>query len=230
MSLPKKISAVIFDIDGTLVDSFPTFYTILNGRIRASGSVAISREFLSNCFKEGLNLGEILQRIFPRHVHESVIERRKKEILELFLKAEVDEIKPFPEVDKLFRNLKEKGIKIGVATGRMSPPEKEWERFKRYGLHPFIDSIVTSKDLEKRKPAPDLLIECAKMLNVSLEECLAVGDTEIDIIAARRAGAIPVAVLTGQDGTDVLAREKPQFLLKNIGDLANLLEEETGGA
>jgi phosphoglycolate phosphatase len=116
----------------------------------------------------------------------------------------------------LFKNLRDKGIRIGVATGRTSLPEKEWERFKRYGLDAFIDSIVTSREVEKRKPAPNAILECANRLKIPTENCVVVGDTEADIMASRSAGAIAVAVSTGEDDHALLERENPEFLFKTL--------------
>lgn len=175
---------------------------------------------------KGLSLGEILRRICSTNAGEPFIERCKREILELFLKVEADEVKPFPGINELFENLKDRGIKIGIATGRMSLPEDEWNRFKRFCLDRFIDAIVTSKEVKGRKPAPDAIVECAKRLNIPTEECLVVGDTESDIIAARRAGAIPVAISRGQDNKDLLGKEKPESIFRNLNELFIFLEEQ----
>ena len=142
------------------------------------------------------------------------------------MKAEVEEVKLFPGVRELFENLRDKGIRIGVATGRTSLPEKEWERFKRYDVDLFIDSIVTSREVEKRKPAPDAILECANRLKVPIQSCLVVGDTEADIMASRTAGAIAVAVSTGEDDYDLLERENPEFLFKALVELNTLLDKQ----
>lgn len=217
---------MIFDIDGTLIDSFSAYYSAFNKGISQYNLEPVSKEFLINCLKRGLSLGEIIQKILPNNLNESIIEKCKEKILELFLKVEGDEVSPFPGINELFRDLKDRGVKIGVATGRMSLPEDEWKRFKRFGLDRFIDTIVTSKEVEKRKPAPDLIVECAKRLNIPIEECLVVGDTEADIIAAKMAGAIPVAVTTGQDSIDLLMKEKPEYVFRNLNDLKIFLEEQ----
>jgi phosphoglycolate phosphatase len=214
---------VIFDIDGTLIDSFSAYYSVFNKGINQYKLGPVSREFLTDCLKRGLSLAEIIRKISPSYLNESIIEKCKKEILELFLKVEGGEVSPFPGINELFRDLKDRGIKIGIATGRMSFPEDEWKRFKRFGLDRFIDTIVTSKEVERRKPAPDTIIECARRLNVPVGECLVVGDTESDIIAARKAGAIPVAVNTGQDNMDLLMKEKPEYIFRNLNDLNILL-------
>ena len=213
-----NIEGVIFDIDGTLVDSFPVYCSAFNRGIKQYNLEPVSSDFLVDALKRSANLLEVFRKVFPPQTDEALVEGCRKEILELFLKAEVDEVKPFPGVCELFKNLRNKGIRIGVATGRTSPPEKEWERFKRYGLDGFIDSIVTSREVEKRKPAPDAILECANRLKVPIENCLVVGDTEVDIIASKSAGAIAVAVSTGEVDVGLLERENPEFLFKTLAD------------
>jgi len=222
----KQIRGIIFDIDGTLVDSFSALTSVFNKRTNQFNLEPVSKQFLTHFLKKGLDLTEMLWMIFPPQTDESLIERCKREILEDFLKIEASEVKPFPGINELFRNLKDRDLKIGIATGRTSTPENEWNRFKRFGLERFIDSIVTSREVARRKPAPDAIIECAKRMNVPVEKCLVVGDTEADIIATRRAGGIPVAILTGEDHLDLFESEKPEFIFKNLTEFALFLEEQ----
>ena len=221
----KQIQGVIFDIDGTLMDSFSAFTSVFNRGISQFDVQPVSQQFLTQSLKEGANLAETLRTIFPAQVDDSLIERCKREILEDFLEIEAREVKPFPGIHELFRDLKERELKIGIATGRTSMPEKEWDRFKRFGLETFIDSIVTSREVARRKPAPDAVIECSKRMNVPVEACLIVGDTEADIIAARRAGGIPVAMLTGEDHLDLVESEKPELIFRNLTEFDLFLKE-----
>jgi len=222
----KQITGVIFDIDGTLIDSFSVFISVFNKGISQFDLRPVSRQFLTQSLKEGLNLAERLRTIFPLQTDESLIERCKEKILEHFLKIEASEVKPFPGINELFSNLIDSGLKIGIATGRTSLPENEWDRFKRFGLERFIDSIVTSREVASRKPAPDAIIECAKRMKVPIEKCLVVGDTKDDIIAARKAGGIPVAILAREDHLDISESEQPEFVFKNLVELTLFLEEQ----
>jgi phosphoglycolate phosphatase len=222
----KQIRGAIFDIDGTLMDTFPAFTSVFNKEISQFDLQPVSRQFLVQSLRRGANLADVLRMIFPLPADESLVERCKGEIFQHFLKIEASEVKPFPGINELFGNLKERGIKIGIATGRMSVPEKEWERFKKFGLERLIDSIVTSREVARRKPAPDAILECAKRMNVPIEKCLVVGDTEDDILAARKAGGIPVAILAEEDHLDISENEQPELIFKNLVELTLFLEEQ----
>ena len=222
----KQIRGVIFDIDGTLVDTFPAFTSVFNEGTSQFNLRPVSQQFLTQSLKKGLNLAEMLRMTFPLQTDESLIEGCKRQILDHFLKIEATAVKPFPGINELFDRLKEGGIKIGIATGRMSKPEQEWDRFKRFGLEGFIDSIVTSREVASRKPAPDAILECAKRMNVPIQNCLVVGDTEDDVIAARKAAGIPVAILEGEDHLDIPESEQPELIFKNLVELTLFLEEQ----
>jgi HAD superfamily hydrolase (TIGR01509 family) len=220
----RHVSGVIFDIDGTLVDSFSTLVTVFNQGTSHFNLKPVTFEFLIECFKRNLSLGEILREIAAPTVDDSVIEKWRKEILRLFLEVEAEQVKPFPGVPELFRKLKERGMKIGIATGRTSLPEYEWNRFKRFGLDRFIDALVTSREVENRKPAPDAILLCAVRLSLPVEQCLVVGDTEFDVLAAKKAGAMAVAVSTGIDDFEFLRKSDPELLFKDIGELSSFVD------
>jgi HAD superfamily hydrolase (TIGR01509 family) len=221
----RQVTGVIFDIDGTLVDSFSSLMAVFNRGTSHFNLKPVTFEFLVERFKKNLSLGEILLEIAPPPVDEALIENLKKEILKLFLEVEAAEVKPFPGVSELFRKLKDRGMKIGIATGRVSPPVNEWERFKRFGLDRFIDALVTSREVEKRKPAPDAILLCAVRLGLPAEKCLVVGDTEFDVLAAREAGAMAAAISSGIDDFEFLRKSSPELLFKNIGELSSFVDD-----
>lgn len=214
-----NIKAVIFDIDGTLVDSFEAYYRVLGLGISHNNLAPVSREFLRDCLARTSSLKEILKKVFPAGTDDAVLEECRAEIFRLFKQAEAEEVKPFPGTEELLRYLQGVGVKIGIATGRMSSPEAEWTRFRRFGLEVFIGAIVTSREVVSRKPAPDAILECARRLGVPADRCMVVGDTESDIIAAKRAGAIAIAVTTAQEDEAVLLKAKPDIVFAKSNDL-----------
>jgi len=231
----RNVKAVIFDIDGTLIDTFDAYCKVFNLGIAQYGLGPVSREFLSDRVGKALSLREILEGIFPKGTDDLTFEACKTAIRGFFLQAEATEVKPFPGITELFENLKRRGIKIGIATGRVSSNEDEWKRFGRFGLDRFISAIVTSREIEYRKPAGDVIIECARRLGVPPEHCIAVGDTEPDIAAAKNAGAIVVAVATGQGDRESLSKAGPEIVFDSVTDLIAYLEaigdsEESAGS
>ena len=218
----EGLRAVIFDIDGTLVDSFSVYRKVFNEGIADYNIEPVPGRLLDNYLRKGKGLKEILEAVFPPGTDDGVIDACKDRIKGFFRQVESEEINSFPGVEELFRHLESRGVKIGIATGRMSTSEDEWGRFARLGLSRYVDAIVTSQDVFSRKPAPDVLLACAKRLDVPISACLAVGDTESDILAAKRAGAIAAYVRTGEEDADAVANAGPDIILESTYDLLAL--------
>jgi HAD superfamily hydrolase (TIGR01662 family) len=220
----NDIKAVIFDIDGTLVDSFEAYHKVLNEGIGEFNMAPIPSDVLRDYLAKGLSLREILQMVFPSPLDDPTYKACREKILSLFKKAEVEGVRSFPGTEALFKTLKGRGIKVGIATGRTSSVEDERQRFNRLGLNGYISAIVTTREVEHRKPAPDAIIECARRLDVPIRNCIVVGDTGADIVAAKRAGAIAVAVTTGHEDEEALLRAGPETVLRDVRELIPYLE------
>lgn len=218
------IRALIFDIDGTLVDSFEAYHRVFNQGIADFNAGPVPRDVLRDYLAKGLSLRDILQKVFSSPMDDATYEACREKILRLFKQAEIEGVKFFPGTEELFRSLEGKGIKIGIATGRTSSVEDEWLRFKRLGLDRYISAIVTSREVGHRKPAPDAIIECAKRMDVPIEKCIVVGDTESDIVAAKMSGAVAVAVTSGHENKEALLRAQPEIVLRDVNDLIAYLE------
>jgi len=219
----QRIKAVIFDIDGTIVDSVGAAYKAFNQGVNKFGLSPVTKEELAKMLNSGFSLAKIISTLYPEKAEEGFIEQCQKAILNSFIESNQQDLSLFPRVRDILDELKTKGIKIGIATGRMTPAEDEWKRFEEMGLSEFIDVIVTPLEVGNRKPEPHGLLECARRLGVSPGECATVGDAEIDIIAGRRAGMITFAVLTGVGKLASLEKEKPDVILNNLEGLLRLV-------
>lgn len=219
MTLQRDIQAVLFDIDGTLVDTFSAYHTVFSKGVVGYAVDPIPRADLRRYLAEGLSLRAILEKIFPPSTDEATFEACREEILRLFKELEVHEVKAFPGARELLDALRDKGMKIGIATGRMSSVEDEWIRFKRLGFDGFIGAIVTSREVARRKPAPDVIVECARRLDVPAEQCIVIGDTINDIVAAKDAGAVAVVVSTGHEDEDRLMEAGADLVLRKLDEL-----------
>lgn len=219
MTLRRDVHAVIFDIDGTLVDTFSAYYTVFTQGTAGYGLNTLPRADLRRYLAEGLALRAILEKLFPKGTEESVFAACREKILGLFKEREVHEVKAFPGAEELLNALRNKGVKIGIATGRMSSVDDEWVRFKRLGFDQFIGAIVTSREVASRKPAPDVILECAKRLDVLPEKCIVIGDTINDIVATKAAGAMAVVVSTGHEDEERLVDAGADLLLRSLDEL-----------
>jgi len=217
----QKISATILDMDGTLVDSLSFFYQLLSRCLKDHQLPPISRMTLFNGLGQYLHPREILHAHIPESHHNHLSEKIADKATLQFKKEEAN-IPLLPGVRRVFDFLMKEDIKLGIATGRTSDHHHEWDFLKKKKLDSFVDTIVTCAKIKKRKPEPDLIIECVRQMNVPANECLAVGDATSDVIAARSAGVVPIAVTTGIDTGDELKKQNPAAILNRLDELINL--------
>ncbi len=213
--------ALIFDLDGTLVD---TVYAhvfawqqalaeagmdipgwLIHRRIGMSGGLftrAVARE-----------LGRD-----PSPEEERALQRRHAELFGQLLPVR----RPLPGAVDLLRFLQKTGIAFGIATS---------------GRHPLIDAslaalslaaetvVVARGEVPRAKPEPDLFLACQQRLGVEVKDCYVVGDAVWDLLAARRAGMLSVGLLSGGYGEEELTTAGAFRVYHDPGDLHHSLDE-----
>jgi HAD superfamily hydrolase (TIGR01662 family) len=217
--LPK---AILFDLDGTLVDSIRIFpqliaqefldkptssqirkYLIQIGKYyNANNKFTWFRFELIRSIRVDFNLSWI--RFFSGMIR----------ILWQFYKWD-QKIHPFPEVPKTLRLLKDQGFKLGMVSN--GSPYLLKKRFKPY--LPFFDILVDSKSLGLRKPSPIPLMYACKKLNIPISKVIFIGDTLVDLLAAKNAGIQIILVKTGVFGLPPidLVGYTPQAIIPAVG-------------
>ena len=185
--------AIIFDIDGTLIDTVDLHASAWVEALKHFGFDIAFKDMRSQIGKGG---DQILHGLLPP----DVIDRRGEEIKDfrsdLFKRDYLARARPFPGVRDLFGRIRASGQRAVLAS---SGNGDEVERYKEIaGIADLIDSATSSDDAERSKPVPDIFqAALAKLASVRPEEAVVVGDTPYDAEAARSAGIKTVGVLSG---------------------------------
>jgi HAD superfamily hydrolase (TIGR01549 family) len=210
-----SLKAVVFDVDGTLIDSvdihaqawvdaFSEFgHEVRFGDVRrqiGKGGDQLMPVFLSK--EEIERLGEKLEK------------RRSALLKERYLHR----IKPFPAVRELFQRVIADGKAIALAS---SAKEDELEQYKKIAnIADLLDVETSSDDVEKSKPHPDIFCAALAKLDISqLDQVLVIGDTPYDAEAATKAGLRTVGLLCGGCSEDELRRAGCVAVYKDPADL-----------
>ncbi len=217
-----RIKGVIFDLDGTIIDTLGTYTQAFNQGLGKFNLETVPKKELAVLLNEGLPLKEIIRRRYPSLPPEMPSECFE-EIRKAYLELEEDGVHLQPGAREALSQLKAMGLKIGIATGRTTEGERSWLELRRLNADQFIDAMVTSAALAHRKPAPDGLIECMKELGLSAQECVFVGDSRADILTGKAAGVRTVAVTTGVAEGEALAQEGPDDIINSLAELPVLI-------
>ncbi len=219
-----KVAAVIFDLDGTLIDSIDIYFMIVETALERLQLPAVSRDqILAAAESEDFNWELVLP---PEALNrkETVIDEAWAVINEIAPQMFADNSNLIRGADHTIRNLASERLKIGLVTStRRQHLKTKMQPLNDAGISGLFEVIITSDDVEKRKPAPDPLIACARKLGLQPANCAYVGDTAGDIKAGKAAGMRTVGVLTGFDDYESLTRENPDAIIDSVQNLGTII-------
>jgi HAD superfamily hydrolase (TIGR01662 family) len=219
-----KVDAVIFDLDGTLIDSIDIYFAIVENALKKLHLPAVSRsQILAAAESENFNWELVLpQEVLKRK--QTIIDEAWAVINEIAPRMFADNVEIIRGADRIVKYIASNGIKIGLATStRRRYLKIKMQPLRHADVDQLFDVIITSDDVAKRKPAPDPLLACARKLKLQPENCVYVGDTATDIKAGKAAGMLTIGVLTGFDGYEMLEKESPDAILDSVRNLKTVI-------
>lgn len=215
------MKTLIFDLDGTLVDS--VYAHVLAWQLAfAEAGLPIDGWRLHR--RMGMS-GGLFKRAVMRELGRTIsmprlqaLDRRHGELFRDFLPRP----RPLPGSVELLRFLRQNKIVHGIATSNQRPNINS--SLKALGV--TKDTVVVDRgDVARAKPEPDLFLECQERLGADVKDCYVVGDAVWDLMAARRAGMLSVGLLSGGYGEDELIRAGAFRVFRDTADLHNYLDE-----
>jgi phosphoglycolate phosphatase len=214
-----SVRLIIFDWDGTLMDSETQIVHAMYGAIEDMGLEERTPDQCRNII--GLGLKEAVDTLYPGRdavFREQFVEHYRHHWFSIAHTSEL-----FPGASETLRLLKESGFLLAVATGK-----------GRAGLDKVLDttgledvfSATRCSDETQSKPHPQMLSEILRELDTEPQQALMVGDTEYDLLMAINAGIKTVAVSYGVHERERLMQHQPLVCLDNISELVDWLAEE----
>ncbi len=217
MQKKLRVKGILFDLDGTIVDSKRAYLEAA----RTAFNV-LDRKPLET--QAALEIPKRLEQGFPIT---DLVGANAKAFLDVYLKTYYSitksKTKPFPNVQPTLNQLSEKA-KLALITMRFVPKANVEEELKGFGLAQFFTYVITALDTHRPKPSPEALIKAVRTLDVNMCDCVIVGDSVTDVRAGKSAGAMTAAVLSGLFSQKELAREKPDLLIEDVTKLPLFLE------
>jgi len=209
------VRAVIFDLDGTLVDTVYA-HTLAWQRVLHEAGIPIQGWKIHRLIGiSGGLLTKAAAHEIGRDLADAEAERLQKRHGEVYRDL-LPERRPLPGAVELLRYLQKAGIRHGIATSGRREDVKQ----SLAALATPEDLVVVDRgDVERAKPEPDLFLACQDKLGVKPEECYVVGDAVWDLLAARRASMLGVGVLTGGYGEQELAQAGAYRVYRDAAEL-----------
>lgn len=210
----SMIKLLIFDLDGTLVDTLQDITNAINYAIEPYGIGPFSAEKIKSMVGSGIS--RLISDILPPDVDK---EQAVQRFLEYYTAHLLDNTKPYPKV-------KETLMKLGDY--KMAVISNKRERLSRYcleglGLLKHFDIVLGSDSVAERKPSPVPVLEVLKRLGFSKDEAVVIGDSNYDIESAHSAGVKAIAVTYGYRDREVLG--EADFMIDMFSELIDLLSQ-----
>jgi HAD superfamily hydrolase (TIGR01509 family) len=213
---------MIFDIDGTLVDTNPSHIEAWR-RAFARFELQIPPDRIRIEVGKGGDL--LVPSILGEELEEKFGDALRKAQKEEFLKiAERVRFRVFPNVPELFQELRERGIRTALATSSDEKHLQATIKSADLDLTRLADELVTKGDAEASKPAPDLLIVALEKLDLSAARCAMVGDTIYDGQASQAAGIAFIGLLSGCSSEKDLLQAGACGLWRDTGHIYDELD------
>ena len=210
------MKAVFFDLDGTLLDTVPDIQKALNSALADCGLPAVSYEETVSYVGNGAK--KLVERAAPAGDHERLLGL----FAQYYNASENLLTLPYAGMGELLAWLKGRGVKLAVVTNKLQPStEKLMARF----FPDIFDFIGGDDGSFPCKPDPSLTRYAALTMRVPLGESIFVGDGETDVATALNAGMVPVSVLWGYRGRDVLEAAGARRFARDPKELQDILTE-----
>jgi len=195
--------ALIFDLDGTLIDSVYAHVFGWQKSFAAEGMQVPACSIHAKIGLGGRELALAIGRELGKHVSkdeaDSLDQRHGTIMRGLLPRAE-----PLPGAAALLRRLRDMNIPWGIATSGDRPGVDQ--ALRSLGLPPDEATVICKSDVEHAKPKPDLFLACQERLKIPAKDCFVVGDAVWDLLAAKRSGMLGIGVLTGGIGRTELTQ------------------------
>lgn len=218
--MKDSITAILFDMDGLVLDTEKLYTRFWQEAANALGYPMTKEQALGmRSLNRGAGLAK-MQSYFGPEVDYDRIRAKRIELMDAFVEKEGVMLKP--GIRELLSYLKERGIKTAIATS--SPIERTILYLSSVELEKSFDELVSGYMVEKGKPEPDIYLYAAKKLGVEPCNCMVLEDSPAGILAAHRAGCLPV-MIPDQDEPDEETKALLYAKAESLSAVISLLEE-----
>jgi HAD superfamily hydrolase (TIGR01509 family) len=217
-TIPVNLQAIIWDIDGTLLDT-----NDIHARCWVEAFSKFGKHFDYDLVRHQIGKGGDL--LVPDLLNAKEMQRfgetLKKYRGELYKEKYMHDARPFPGVRGVFEALHERGVKMALASSA-NPDEVEYYT-ELLGVGELLGGSTSTKDAKLSKPSPEIFEAALEQLGTDVTKTLVVGDTPYDVLAAHRASLAVAAVLCGGFERELLA--KAEFLYDDTEDIVRKIDE-----
>ena len=214
------VKAVIFDLDGTLLDTLEDLANAVNAALIHAKmpvhSIDDVRMFVGNGVKK------LMERAIPGGENNPEFDNTYQYFREYYAAHCKENTKLYPGIRELLGDLKKRGIKIAIVSNKMDPAVKILNNDYFSGM---MDAALGESEAVPKKPAPDMVFKAMEELGVTKDEAVYVGYSDVDIKTAENCGLPCISVTWGFRDTEFLLEHGATHLVNTPAEILNLVSE-----
>ena len=216
-----KFKGVIFDLDGTLLDTIEDLSDSMNAVLEEKGLPVHPVNSYKIFVGDGVEV--LVERALPEkyRMDKLFLEDCVEKMRFIYNKNSRNKTKPYKGIPELLNELKKKGYRMGILSNK--PDDATQSVVQHYFEPGLFDSVIGRKPEYPKKPAPDGALKVMRDLGLSPEEVFYLGDTSTDMQTAVGAGFFPAGALWGFRGAEELIEHGARAIFKNPADIIPML-------
>jgi len=215
----NKYKLIIFDFDGTLVDSATGIWHTANEMAKKYKMKAFERKLIVQAVGTGLD--NFLADLFPKQVKQIGIKALIKIYRAIYDVKYKKGLKIYKNVKQTLKNLHDKGVVLAIASNKLKRYVENIN--KELGIDKYFDITLGSDDVLRRKPDPFVVFYLMKKYQLDKSEVLFVGDSQYDVETANNAGVDCVYLEYGYADKKIIKKLKPKYSLSDFGTLREMM-------
>ncbi len=217
----KKIRAVMFDLDGTLLDTAPDFIAVVNELLQENERDELPHDMIRASVSNG-SKAMVMMAFAIEETHEDFQPLRSR-LLELYTQHIAVFTKPFPGIQDLLNKLAEHNIAWGIATNK--PAAYTVPLMEQLNMQPAPAIVICPDHVQDSKPHPESLFLAAKELGCTPQEIIYIGDHARDIECGKRAESITIAAAYGYIGDENIDSWQADYRVDHAEDIWPIVQK-----
>lgn len=213
------VTTVIFDVDGTLLNSLDG-YTVAANRAAVAHGYEVTLETVRRALNSGQPFWEL---VLPsdKAADTAFIAQLRRETMAHWPAAMAEHVSVLPGAESTFRTLNQRGIRLAIFTGSDG---ESLSLLEEADLLQYFDPVVTGREVTNRKPEPDGILRCLEHMSIDPTAAIYVGDSVADVAASCAAGVLSVSMLTGAGDSGSLSFAGTHRIMAGLAGLPNIFD------
>lgn len=215
----KKYDTVIFDLDGTLLNTLGDLSDSVNYSLSLNGlptrSIEDVRKFVGN------GIGRLIELCIPDGLDNHLFHKCLSDFRSHYSKNMQNKTGAYKGIPEILSELSEKSYKMAIVSNKF---DKAVKNLNQVYFSKYISTAIGESENISRKPAPDTVFKALEEIDSIASKAVYIGDSEVDVKTAKNSGLISIGVTWGFRDRDVLKQEGADYIIAKPQELLELLE------